>query len=312
MSELNDFAQTAKILDIPRYILELWLKKFPLFQPKRSKTGVLGFTVRDIALGYGLKYLLMIEKKTISDVQKIFNERGIAYIIALGKEKMPSETDKNTDKNIVNTADTLPKIDTFLKNDKLSSSKKYEIKDITAQLGAVFGKTSEDSLSSNEDKTISPPEGGFEKFEENWRGFMYGNGKAVTAEEIRAKRTDCDTSEDSHDLVFIDDDPLVTDIHISSSKMPLTNNYSVITSSHTPSHKKHITEKSPKKTFIEDDKDKRLEVEKKEKIYHILAKLDILKSELYVTRDVIVSILKAFGYSGFGDAYGKHDNKSVY
>ena len=49
-----------------------------------------------------------------------------------------------------------------------------------------------------------------------------------------------------------------------------------------------------------------------EKMKHILAKLDILKTELTVTRDVMTSTLKAFGYSGFGDAYSRHDNKSVY
>jgi hypothetical protein len=50
-----------------------------------------------------------------------------------------------------------------------------------------------------------------------------------------------------------------------------------------------------------------LSIEKIEKIRHLIAKLDIMRDEMVSANIVITKTLKAFGYSGFENAYNKFD-----
>ena len=68
----------------------MWVRKFPLLQPKKSASGELRFVPRDVSFAKGLKVLLVDEKKDHSRDAKILNERGVSYIAAYGKEKSQS------------------------------------------------------------------------------------------------------------------------------------------------------------------------------------------------------------------------------
>ena len=326
---ISSFEETAKELDIKKHILHLWVKKFPLLQPKKDASGELGFAPRDISFARGLKVLLIDEAKTIQEAQKILNERGVSYIAAYGREKstltykkslnMGAELQSTGGRRSASSsiADQLKKI--FPGGE--TSEEKHIISAEGAGLIDAPKKTDavEKNKGDNMAETItenSLNDAGTSHFEDKWRDFMHDKGKIASKDEIIAKRY---TSTEYDDIAFIDEDDNIDD-YIKNTAMQDKNvvafeDYNIVTEGAARKRKSkgqdydknliyYDASQSPQKS--------RLSVKNQEKMQHLLAKLDILKTELTVTRDVMTSTLKAFGYSGFGDAYSRHDNKSAY
>ena len=158
----------------------------------------------------------------------------------------------------------------------------------------------------------SVPSKSFDAFEDKWRNFMHNKGKIASAKDIRANRLNDDTIDDS-EILFLDDD----DDNIIVATIPQKNTipygeYHVISA---PQDKRDNRQNKKAVPLLQESampSPNHISVHTQEKMQHILAKLDILKSEMIITRQVITDTLKAFGYSGFENAYNKHDNKSVY
>ena len=333
IQSVSSFEETANLVGVKRHVLHLWVKKFPLLQPKKSVSGELGFAARDISFAKGLKVLLIDEQKTIQEAQKMLNERGVSYISAYGKEKAPLTASKN------NMLSEQRKSSTYHKEPE--RKKRQNTLSIAEQFKNIFQsqsvtQPSTESISKNTDPTISnnnkiiendmpqavvkqatDDNAGTKHFEDNWRDFMHNKGKIASKDEIIAKNRD--DQEFADDLIFIDDDENIEDylkVSPESDNIIAFGEYGVMTQpKKQPSHSKK-KDYPHNIIYYEDDniqpEKSRLSVKNQEKMQHLIAKLDILKSELTVTRDVMTSTLKAFGYSGFGDAYSRHDNKSVY
>lgn len=316
--EIKNFEEASQLVGVPHHILHLWTKKFPLLQPKKSNSGELGFEPRDISFAKGLKYLLIDEQKPISAVQKILNERGVSYVSAYGKEQNQKKIIQNDVEKIfsINNAKSSPQKRENTGNafESLQSLKSEMTQKLSLSIASEISTPimEEDIM---QEKDVSPvknrkkaPEKAFDSFESNWRNFMHNKGKAITPQEVRAKRPEVNF-EEADEILFIDEDSEVAEIFTSPQKaIDWPTNYVITEGLKRPANNSG----KPTPPLKEHHHQQGLSVETQEKMQHILSKLDILKSELTVTKDVIHKTLKAFGYSGFGDAYEKHDNKPVY
>lgn len=327
MSETISFEALSNEVNVPRHIIHLWTKKFPLLSPQRTQDGKVGFKNRDLALAKGLKHLLIDKNQSIIDVQTLLNERGIAHVIDMGKDAY-LHTDSNPLKPLNN-------ISTFQKN---APTTKFVHKHIAKQafnnLSTIFSKEkqkntldkplliteetipsladiSEPAMMLETPTTPTLPDNSLpDNFEDNWRTLMEKTGKATPIEDVRDKPNLVDTHllsdiwEVDDEIDLFDDEPLghtpaVVSLSTSTQKSPpkpLSHSYSVPINN------------SVSKTA----EPKGLTIEQSEKIKHLIAKLDIMRDEMASANGVITKTLKAFGYSGFENAYNKFDQKSVY
>ncbi|MEM6602747.1 MAG: MerR family transcriptional regulator [Pseudomonadota bacterium] len=276
MQNITNFDDVANLLNVKKHVLKLWIKKFPVLELKKSPSGKLGLTPRDISLAKGFKHLILHEKKSIAQVQKILKERGIAYVAAYGKEKFVAEHSSSS-----TPRDTLKLLINKDKQQLTPSQATTNL--VNSQLDDVFQRMSslKEGVSSLEDIKAEPLETPNEDiiedknslaldedagyFEEEWRKFMRNQGKAIAAADIRSPN---ENDVENHIDITVEDNNL--------------------------------------------NEERGLSVYSEEKMEHILSKLDDLKAELTTTKDVITQTLKAFGYAGFDNAYSRHDNKSVY
>jgi DNA-binding transcriptional MerR regulator len=330
MLEIISFEQLSNEVDVPRHIIHLWTKKFPILSPQRSSDGKIGFKNRDVALAKGLKHLLIHEKHSIHEVQAMLNERGIGYVVDIGKRHNPAHNvftsnthhksndfdkthtakfDLNIHKNI--TKQTFSSLSTiFAKNnskDTANNSTKDTLKksDSSPEYRPLE-VASDDALNANlnaqNDDDLAP------NFEDNWRHLMEKTGKATPIELARDKpniindNLVSDIWEIDDEIDLFDDEPLLhaSSIPISSLKKPIHQTQPPVSSVRT------VTEKSISSPSIG------LTVEKIEQIKHLISKLDIMRDEMTNASNVITKTLKAFGYSGFENAYNTFDQKSAY
>ncbi len=337
MSETISFEALSTEVNVPRHIIHLWTKKFPLLSPQRTQDGKVGFKNRDLALAKGLKHLLIDKNQSIIDVQTLLNERGIAHVIDMGKNAY-LHTDSNPLKPLHN-------VSTFQKN---TPTTKFDHKHIAKQafsnLSNIFSKekqkntlekpplTTEATMplpSETSDilydtpavmleevitpKTLAVPEDSLpDNFEDNWRTLMEKTGKATPIKDVRDKPNLVDTHLLS-DIWEIDDEIDLFDDE------PLSYTPAVVSIPTQKPHPKTVSHSYPVPvsapvihSVSKELTPKGLTIEQSEKIKHLIAKLDIMRDEMASANGVITKTLKAFGYSGFENAYNKFDQKSVY
>ncbi|MFT6072174.1 MAG: DNA-binding transcriptional MerR regulator [Alphaproteobacteria bacterium] len=366
MLETISFDQLATELDVPRHIIHLWTKKFPILNPQRTQTGKVGFKHRDLALAKGLKCLLIHEKQAIKDVQALLNERGVSHIISIGKdlqyqnkeaaEKILSQTSDSA--SYTNTQETEPSISMTLKSKSIAKQAFNNINNIFAKdqtksktltkidpivSESQKSKTPEDKVSENDLSDIInlpddnlPDDAGSQEtvignFEDNWRHLMEKEGKATPIEDAREMPDMPDMVIDPHilsdiwviddEIELFDDEPACDTQSILDTALDIKH----IEADQVPQILVHQTEyppMKPKSAITTQSKAKPAKkvspakpsftIEQEEKIQHLIAKLDIMRDEISSASTVMTQTLKAFGFSGFENAYNEFDQKSVY
>ena len=291
----------------------------------------------------GLKHLLIHEKETIKAVQTLLNERGVSYIIDIGKHP-ESYKNHNHDASRIRFSPQ-----DFTKNTiSVASSHKEIAKKTFGNLNHIFTKekhkdpllrpqeTLQQSQHQTEsENTVAPlaslntantdtdvpiinsssnlPPNSDTNFEENWRTLMEKKGKAVPIEQIRDKPNVID-DDLLADIWFIDDEINLFDEEGSMNienlvTMPLTQKKL----KSPPYQNTHKILPAPAVTIVPPVVTPQgLTIEQIEKIKHLIAKLDIMRDEMTSANAVINKTLKAFGYSSFENAYDKFDQKSAY
>lgn len=308
MSEEYNFDQFSKALDVPRHVIHLWTKKFPVLSPQRTAAGKVGFNHKDLLLAQGLKYLLIAQKNSIKDVQAMLNERGIPSIIDIGKQHSTSNKPSET-KTL-----SLPQT-------SQNSSKRFHLnhKEIAKQtfnnLSNIFSRdNNKQEIAFSEENIpdpLSPSNTPIEEpdnFEEKWRHHMEKTGKATPVEEAREKSVLIDNTLLS-DIWEVDDEIELFNNEPEAFTPQIDNQSSTSSPSFVKPYKKSP---SVKNTQPKDMNISSLSIEQTEKIRHLIAKLDIMHEELQTASSTITSVLKAFGYSGFENAFNKFDQKAAY
>jgi DNA-binding transcriptional MerR regulator len=319
MSETVSLEQLLDAVSVPPHMINLWTKKFPIFSPKRNSEGKMSFNNRDVFFAKGLKHLLIHENENIKAVQAMLNEKGIAYIIDIGRN--PQNYKSNHSNYNMRASFTGTELERNKLN--LSGATREVAKKTFENINTIFNTEKKKYISKNNDKipdkentldTINIEEKTeqpqteisnvvISNFEENWRTLMEQKGKATPVEHVRDKKN-IHHDDMINDIWFIDDEVnlfddevidmthLVPTVTQKAPKLPILNNISVITENAS------LTEG--------------LTIEQIEKIKHLIAKLDIMRDEIASANRVITKTLKAFGYSSFENAYDKFDEKSVY
>jgi DNA-binding transcriptional MerR regulator len=327
MSETISFERLSSEVNVPRHIIHLWTKKFPILSPQRLQDGKVGFKNRDLALARGLKHLLINDGKSITEVQALLNERGIGHVIDIGKNSYihtdsspimspnkPEGTVKLNHKHIAKQAfSNLSHI--FSKDKQKSILEKPALEKatlptpVTPDINTVIPDIPETTNHSvTTDDTVP------ENFEDNWRHLMEKTGKATPIDEVRDKSNLVDEHllsdiwEIDDEIDLFDDEPMIHTPAI----MPI----SIQKPRHKNLEENHLASRAPSPIVPPltpaVSYTKGLTIEQSEKIKHLVAKLDIMRDEMTSANHVITKALKAFGYSGFENAYNTFDQKAVY
>ncbi|MEL6298794.1 MAG: MerR family transcriptional regulator [Pseudomonadota bacterium] len=78
--------EVAEALDVPKHVLRFWEQKFPQLRPMKRGGGRRYYRPDDVRLLFGIRQLLHAEGFQIKGVQKIFKDRGVDAVKALGAE----------------------------------------------------------------------------------------------------------------------------------------------------------------------------------------------------------------------------------
>ena len=77
-------SEVAEELDVPAHVLRFWETKFPQISPLKRGGRRRYYRPADLALLRGVRRLLYDEGLTIKGLQKVFRERGLKYVVAIG------------------------------------------------------------------------------------------------------------------------------------------------------------------------------------------------------------------------------------
>lgn len=337
MSETISFEQLSSEVNVPRHIIHLWTKKFPILSPQRLQDGKVGFKNRDLALAKGLKHLLINDGKSITEVQTLLNERGIAHVIDIGK-------------NCYIHTDSSPIVSPTKLGGTVKLNHRHIAKQAFSNLSHIFSKDKQKSIlekptlekatlptpvtpdikttipelpdipettnhSVATDDAVDTVDTVPENFEDNWRNLMEKTGKATPIDEVREKSNLVDEHllsdiwEIDDEIDLFDDEPIMHTPPIVPISIHKPHHHN-LERNHVASHAVSspiVTPLTPSVTYT-----KGLTIEQTEKIKHLVAKLDIMRDEMTSANQVITKTLKAFGYSGFENAYNTFDQKAVY
>jgi len=79
-------SEVADVLDIKKHVLRFWEQKFPQLKPMKRGGGRRYYRPDDVRLLFGIRQLLYEDGFTVKGVQRIFKERGVDAVKALGAE----------------------------------------------------------------------------------------------------------------------------------------------------------------------------------------------------------------------------------
>lgn len=79
-------SEAAKALGTANHVLRFWESRFPQIKPVKRAGGRRFYRPTDIALLFGIKKLLHHEGLSIRGVQKVFRDKGIKFVIAIGAQ----------------------------------------------------------------------------------------------------------------------------------------------------------------------------------------------------------------------------------
>jgi DNA-binding transcriptional MerR regulator len=77
-------SEVAEELDTPAHVLRFWETKFPQLNPMKRGGGRRYYRPADVALLRGIRTLLYAEGLTIKGLQKVFRDKGVRYVAAVG------------------------------------------------------------------------------------------------------------------------------------------------------------------------------------------------------------------------------------
>ena len=78
-------SEVAEELDIPAHVLRFWESKFAQLSPMKRGGGRRYYRPADVALLRGIRVMLYDEGLTIKGLQKVFRERGLRHVVAVGE-----------------------------------------------------------------------------------------------------------------------------------------------------------------------------------------------------------------------------------
>ncbi len=77
-------SEVAEELDTPAHVLRFWETKFPQLNPMKRGGGRRYYRPADVALLRGIRTLLYAEGLTIKGLQKVFRDKGVRHVCAVG------------------------------------------------------------------------------------------------------------------------------------------------------------------------------------------------------------------------------------
>jgi DNA-binding transcriptional MerR regulator len=78
-------SEVAEELELPQHVLRFWETRFTQIKPMKRGGGRRYYRPEDVDLLRGIRLLLYGEGFTIKGVQRIFKEKGIAFVVSVGQ-----------------------------------------------------------------------------------------------------------------------------------------------------------------------------------------------------------------------------------
>ena len=78
-------SEVSEELEIPAHVLRFWESKFTQLSPMKRGGGRRYYRPADLALLRGIRVMLYDEGLTIKGLQKVFRERGLRHVVAVGE-----------------------------------------------------------------------------------------------------------------------------------------------------------------------------------------------------------------------------------
>lgn len=78
-------SEVAAELDIPQHVLRFWESRFAQVRPTKRAGGRRYYRPEDVDLLRGIRTLLYREGFTIKGAQKVIRDRGLRYVVELGR-----------------------------------------------------------------------------------------------------------------------------------------------------------------------------------------------------------------------------------
>lgn len=286
------YEDALKEVGLKRHLAELWMKKFPLISLKKGNDGKMGFSSKDISLLKGVSYLMKQEQKTFSEVQTLFNQKGVSYISALGKEKFSK--DLIIDNELSDTAyqDQNQSIKGKLKNifHKTNFSRDVEHKKLSLPM---INQTQD--IVSVEDVPENTSNSSIREFEQSWKKFMQNQGRVETYQKVSSEIS---VEDDPSDFDFLVEEDIIDEI-----------DPNLIEAYPSENKEKTIITSEQSQPYPEEDH----YIEYIEKVKHVRAKLLLLKTELHATQEILKETVKVFGYAHFDEsAFSRYEEKPAY
>jgi DNA-binding transcriptional MerR regulator len=81
-------SEVADELEVPQHVLRFWETKFGAVKPLKRGGGRRYYRPDDVDLLRGIRFLLYSDGLTIKGVQKVLRQRGVRYVIELGRASL--------------------------------------------------------------------------------------------------------------------------------------------------------------------------------------------------------------------------------
>src|SRR6185503_20674454 len=78
-------SEVAEDLDLPQHVLRFWETRFNQIKPLKRGGGRRYYRPEDVDLLRGVRLLLYGEGFTIRGVQRLLKDKGIGFVVAVGK-----------------------------------------------------------------------------------------------------------------------------------------------------------------------------------------------------------------------------------
>ncbi|MDE2184407.1 MAG: MerR family transcriptional regulator [Alphaproteobacteria bacterium] len=81
-------SEVASDLDVPQHVLRFWESRFAQVRPTKRAGGRRYYRPEDVDLLRGIRALLYSDGYTIKGVQKLLKERGLRYVVDIGRNDL--------------------------------------------------------------------------------------------------------------------------------------------------------------------------------------------------------------------------------
>jgi len=98
-------SEVAEDLDLPQHVLRFWETRFNQIKPLKRGGGRRYYRPDDVDLLCGIRLLLYGEGYTIKGVQRLLKEKGVGFIVEVGRAGSVETVAAGEDEPITNGAD---------------------------------------------------------------------------------------------------------------------------------------------------------------------------------------------------------------